>query len=76
MSDMTNRLAERVKLKDAHIITRMADIAEGLTDVIRLGRGDPDLDTPAQHLTVRLSGRSWQSATRSGRWPRHRRAQG
>ncbi len=44
--DMTSRLARRVKLKDAHIITRMADIAEGLTDVIRLGRGDPDLDTP------------------------------
>ena len=44
--DMTARLARRVKLKDAHIITRMADIAEGLTDVIKLGRGDPDLDTP------------------------------
>jgi carboxypeptidase Taq len=28
--DMTARLARRVKLKDAHIITRMADIAEGL----------------------------------------------
>jgi len=42
-----NRLATRVKLKDAHIITKMADIAEGLTDVIKLGRGDPDLDTPA-----------------------------
>lgn len=42
-----NRLASRVKLKDAHIITKMADIAEGLTDVIKLGRGDPDLDTPA-----------------------------
>jgi aspartate/methionine/tyrosine aminotransferase len=41
------RLARRIRLKDAHIITRMADIAEGLTDVIRLGRGDPDLDTPA-----------------------------
>lgn len=41
------RLADRVRLKDAHIITRMADIAEGLPDVIRLGRGDPDLDTPA-----------------------------
>jgi aminotransferase len=41
------RLADRVTLKDAHFITRMADIAEGLTDVIRLGRGDPDLDTPA-----------------------------
>ena len=42
-----NRLATRVKLKDEHIITRMANIAEGLDDVIKLGRGDPDLDTPA-----------------------------
>ncbi|SFZ82556.1 aminotransferase [Devosia enhydra] len=42
-----NRLANRIKLKEEHIITRMANIAEGLTDVIRLGRGDPDLDTPA-----------------------------
>ncbi|KKC33495.1 pyridoxal phosphate-dependent aminotransferase [Devosia psychrophila] len=42
-----NRLANRVKLKDAHIITKMTDIAAGLTDVIKLGRGDPDLDTPA-----------------------------
>ena len=41
------RLASRVKLKDAHLVTRMADIAEGLPDVIKLGRGDPDLDTPA-----------------------------
>ncbi len=41
------RLAARVKLKDAHLVTRMTDIAEGLPDVIKLGRGDPDLDTPA-----------------------------
>ena len=41
------RLASRVKLKDAHLVTRMADIAETLPDVIKLGRGDPDLDTPA-----------------------------
>lgn len=47
MRPLTDRLARRVKLKDAHIITRMADIAENLEDVIRLGRGDPDLDTPA-----------------------------
>jgi aminotransferase len=44
---MGDRLAKWVKLKDAHIITRMADIAEKLDDVIKLGRGDPDLDTPA-----------------------------
>jgi aminotransferase len=43
---LVERLAHRVKLKDAHIITRFADIAEKLDDVIRLGRGDPDLDTP------------------------------
>jgi aminotransferase len=41
------RLASRVRLKDAHLVTRMADIAEALPDVIKLGRGDPDLDTPS-----------------------------
>ena len=46
MTDLRDRLADRVKLRDQHIITRMADIAEGVEDVIRLGRGDPDLDTP------------------------------
>jgi len=44
-----SRLAQRVKLKDAHIVTRMMDIAAGLPDVIKLGRGDPDLDTP-EHI--------------------------
>lgn len=43
----TARLAKRVKLADAHLITKMLDIADGLDDVIKLGRGDPDLDTPA-----------------------------
>jgi aminotransferase len=47
MMDGSARLAARVKLKDAHLVTRMADIAETLPDVIKLGRGDPDLDTPA-----------------------------
>ncbi len=42
-----NRLAKRIKLKEAHLVTRMADIAAELPDVIRLGRGDPDLNTPA-----------------------------
>ncbi len=41
------RIADRVKLSDGGLITRMLDIAEGLEDVIKLGRGDPDLDTPA-----------------------------
>ena len=44
-----DRLARRVKLKDAHIVTRMIDVAVGLPDVIKLGRGDPDLDTP-EHI--------------------------
>lgn len=43
----SKRLADRVKLREEHVITKMANTAEGLTDVIRLGRGDPDLDTPA-----------------------------
>ncbi|MEY8117836.1 pyridoxal phosphate-dependent aminotransferase [Falsihalocynthiibacter sp. BN13B15] len=42
-----NRLAKRVKLADEHLITKMLNIADGLDDVIKLGRGDPDLDTPA-----------------------------
>ena len=41
------RIADRVKISDGGLITRMLDIAEGLKDVIRLGRGDPDFDTPA-----------------------------
>ena len=44
---MGSRLAKRVKQKDAHIITRMLDIAGSIPDVITLGRGDPDLETPA-----------------------------
>ena len=47
MAQGKSRLARRVKLKDKHIVTRMMDIAAGLPDVIKLGRGDPDLDTPA-----------------------------
>lgn len=46
---MSRRLARRVKLKDKHIVTRAMDIAAGLPDVIKLGRGDPDLDTP-EHI--------------------------
>ena len=32
------RLAKRVKLSDGALITRMLDIANGLDDVIRMGR--------------------------------------
>jgi len=47
MTNTRTRLARRVQQHDKHIITRMMDIASGLPDVISLGRGDPDLDTPA-----------------------------
>lgn len=49
MPDGRSRLARRVKLRDKHIVTRMMDLAAGLPDVIKLGRGDPDLDTP-EHI--------------------------
>jgi aspartate/methionine/tyrosine aminotransferase len=44
-----SRLARRVRSKDAHVVTRMMDLAAGLPDVIKLGRGDPDLATP-EHI--------------------------
>lgn len=47
MTNARTRLAQRVLLKDKHIVTRMMELASGLPDVIKLGRGDPDLDTPA-----------------------------
>ncbi|MDA0330182.1 MAG: pyridoxal phosphate-dependent aminotransferase [Gemmatimonadetes bacterium] len=47
MTNARTRLAQRVLLKDQHIVTRMMELASGLPDVIKLGRGDPDLDTPA-----------------------------
>jgi aspartate/methionine/tyrosine aminotransferase len=46
MTALDPRLASRVKLSDGGLITKMLDIANGLDDVIKLGRGDPDLDTP------------------------------
>jgi len=48
-TDGRSRLAKRVKLKDAHTVTTMMNIAAELPDVIKLGRGDPDLDTP-EHI--------------------------
>jgi aspartate/methionine/tyrosine aminotransferase len=41
------RFAKRVTIKESSLRTSMLDIAAGLKDVIALGRGDPDLDTPA-----------------------------
>ena len=60
MPEGKSRLARRVKLKDKHLVTRMMDIAGGLPDVIKLGRGDPDLDTP-EHIV-----RAGQEALASG----------
>ena len=47
MSLLTSRLAPRIVEEDGAFRTRMLDIAAGLTDVIALGRGDPDFHTPA-----------------------------
>lgn len=41
------RLAARAVVRDARVNNRLLEIADGLTDVIRMGRGDPDFDTPA-----------------------------
>ncbi len=60
MANARSRLARRVKLKDKHIVTRMMDLAAGLPDVIKLGRGDPDLATP-DHIV-----RAGQDALASG----------
>ena len=60
MSNGRSRLAKRVKLRERGIVTRMTDIAAGLPDVIKLGRGDPDLDTP-EHIV-----RAGQAALASG----------
>lgn len=40
-------LAHRAVLRDARVNNRLLEIADGLADVIRMGRGDPDFDTPA-----------------------------
>jgi aminotransferase len=46
MSFLTDRLAPRILEEDGAFRTRMLGIAAGLTDVIALGRGDPDFHTP------------------------------
>ena len=46
MSFLTDRLAPRILEEDGAFRTRMLAIAAGLTDVIALGRGDPDFHTP------------------------------
>lgn len=47
MSLLASRLAPRIVEDDGAFRTRMLSIAAGMTDVIALGRGDPDFHTPA-----------------------------
>ena len=47
MSLLTQRLAPRIVEEDGAFRTRMLQIAAGRTDLIALGRGDPDFHTPA-----------------------------
>lgn len=47
LSPLAGRLAARIVPEDESYRTRMMGIAAGLDDVIALGRGDPDFDTPA-----------------------------
>ena len=47
MSLLTERLAPRIVEEDGAFRTRMLNIAAGMSDVIALGRGDPDFHTPA-----------------------------
>jgi aminotransferase len=47
MANDWQRTARRVKIKKAPLRQRMLDLAASMKDVIALGRGDPDFDTPA-----------------------------
>lgn len=47
MTPAAARFAKRVTIKESSLRTRMLEMAAGLKDVIAMGRGDPDLDTPA-----------------------------
>jgi aminotransferase len=46
-SQLAARVAPRIVEEDGAFRTRMLAIAGGMTDVIALGRGDPDFHTPA-----------------------------
>jgi aminotransferase len=47
MPKLIEALAGRIREEDVSYRTKMLEIASGLPDVIALGRGDPDFDTPA-----------------------------
>lgn len=51
MSVLAARLAPRIVEEDGAFRTRMLTMAAGMTDVIALGRGDPDFHTPS-HITA------------------------
>lgn len=50
-SVLASRTAPRITPQDGAFRTRMMEIAAGLDDVIAMGRGDPDFDTP-QHIVT------------------------
>lgn len=50
MSLIHDRMAPRIVEEDGSFRTRMLGIAAGMSNVIALGRGDPDFHTPA-HIT-------------------------
>jgi len=50
MSIVFDQMAPRITEEDASFRTRMLGIAAGMTNVIAMGRGDPDFHTPA-HIT-------------------------
>lgn len=47
MSLVHDRMAPRIVEQDESFRTKMLAIAAGIDDVIAMGRGDPDFDTPA-----------------------------
>jgi len=51
MTTIGNRLAARIVEEDSSFRTRMLKIADGMDNVIAMGRGDPDFHTPA-HIVV------------------------
>ncbi len=50
MSIVFDHMAPRITEEDSSFRTRMLGIAAGMTNVIAMGRGDPDFHTPA-HIT-------------------------
>ena len=69
MSLRLERLAPRIVEEDGAFRTRMLGIAAGRSDVIALGRGDPDFHTPA-HIVE-----AGERALRDG-WHKYTPAQG